>query len=71
MHPYTLLISHRYLSDLRQDADAYRLAQLRAESERRAAGRRADPGRLARLRRALGSISGSGRARSLDLPATA
>ena len=66
MHPYALLLSHLYLSDLRRDAAAYRVA-----SERRDAARWAGPGRLVRLRRALGSISGPRRGRSLDLPAAA
>jgi hypothetical protein len=70
MHPYVLLLSHLYLSDLRHDADAHRLAVLRMASGRETA-RRADPGRLARLRRTLGSLSGSKRSGSLDLPAAA
>ncbi|HYM84709.1 MAG TPA: hypothetical protein VEY67_11210 [Candidatus Dormibacteraeota bacterium] len=67
MHPFAAVLSYIYLSDLRAEADAERMALLAA----RAPGRRSGVGRLGSLRRALGSISGRIGPRSLDLPATA
>ncbi len=69
MHPYAFLLTHIYLSDLRADADARHVAALHLAARREAA-RRAGPGRLTRLRRALASVS-TGRGRSLDLPSAA
>jgi hypothetical protein len=67
MHPFAAVLSHVYLSDLRAEADAQRLAVLLARSP----GRRSGSDRLGSLRRALGSVSRRLGPRSLDLPAAA
>ncbi len=66
MHPFAAVLSQVYLSDLRAEADAQRLAVLVARHPGHPSS-----GRLRGLRRALGAISGRVGPRSLDLPAMA